>query len=254
MKCYAASIGGCSTTQSVEHYVPQGLWQSEIITYEGFDWLNGESRQLPVKSVAANILCSRHNSDLSFLDSELQRFFRTLSDFHETQFSRSHLKRSAIWKTDRADFDGRIIERALTKMAIGISCNKPDTNWHLDGAKWNKPPIPIINGLFGKSDFNYPMGLFNVNEVGDEVFNREAISVQTMIHPETQGYVGAVIGIRDCQFFINLSEIDFAQNSMGFQSLTGKLFGFGGASPAYHLSEFKFQAGSKISGIIRFEW
>jgi hypothetical protein len=44
----------------------------------GVPWLNGESKELPVSSMRANVLCQRHNSALSDLDSAAVKFIQAV--------------------------------------------------------------------------------------------------------------------------------------------------------------------------------
>jgi hypothetical protein len=71
--CYANSSGDCSTTISREHWMSKGILlalstNGRGVMVSGASWLNGNSRELRASDLAANILCTRHNSALSPLD------------------------------------------------------------------------------------------------------------------------------------------------------------------------------------------
>lgn len=80
VKCWAATLGGCSTTQSGEHYLSEGLWDSETITVRGL-W-GEEEKTIGFGSLNANILCTLHNSALSPLDAGIRKISDTIHELY----------------------------------------------------------------------------------------------------------------------------------------------------------------------------
>lgn len=80
-RCYACSLNDCESKVTKEHFVSQSVLKivSTIegrILLSGSPWL-GQNEVKPVNTsgLAANILCSRHNTSLSPLDSIGRKFF-----------------------------------------------------------------------------------------------------------------------------------------------------------------------------------
>lgn len=129
--------------------------------------MNGEAKNLPVEAVASKILCTTHNSALTHLDALAQKFFDAGAKFHNNQSLRRNLKRSAIWRVDRAEFDGDDVERLLAKIAVGVVQTQPDVRWHVGGTIMIEPPLEVLEVIYGKRSFERPMGMYFVNTVGD---------------------------------------------------------------------------------------
>jgi len=88
-KCFAAPSRDCSAKISREHWLSQGIYHElgggGPITVLGMPWQNGQAAELKPKALAANILCSRHNSALSPLDAAAADAFRILRHFQDDQ-------------------------------------------------------------------------------------------------------------------------------------------------------------------------
>jgi len=255
--CYAACLGNCCNVQSREHYISKGLWNNNLITFEGLPWLDGEPKIMAVKKVFRKILCETHNNALSDYDKEGIKLFRTSEKFHHNQHLRGKLKKSTIWKTDRETIQGRNLERLMAKVAIGILQEFPEEKWHLTNTPSINPPEEIVKAIYGLSDFEYPAGLYYVGAVGDRIQNVDKVSISTLYDSNSKGYIGSLISYRDWQFFINLSDVDMDESSLRSQS--GVIVGKNGSPAIYHPRSMNFDVGSgngggKLSGIITFEW
>jgi len=101
-------------------------------------------------------------------------------------------------------------------------------------------------------NFEFPMGLYFANTVGDIITNEDRVTVHTLLHPESGGFLGAIVSIRHLQFLINLSTINIHEYST--VSVSGKKIGRGGSQPIYRIEEINFNAGAKLSGRITLKW
>jgi hypothetical protein len=252
MPCYAACLGNCSTKLSKEHYLPKGIWKNPIITFDGFDWTGDSPKNLPVKNVAQKILCTKHNSEHSPLDEAAKRLFNTAEHFHINQHKRSSMSRSSIWKPDSAEFDGHTLERLLAKIAVGVMQERSTQRWHITNSPAIEVPKSIVETIYGLREFTPPMGMYLVNAVGDKLFNQDHVSIQTMFHPETNGYIGSIISLRDWQFFINLSQLDLKDYWM--ESASGVIIGRNGSAPTYRIARINFTTKGKLSGKLTIKW
>jgi hypothetical protein len=72
-KCYANRYGDCSTKISREHFISENLLRrihlTEPAKIAGLAWQDREKFDIvPIKGLASNILCQRHDEALSRLD------------------------------------------------------------------------------------------------------------------------------------------------------------------------------------------
>ena len=92
MTCYAVHLGDCAGGLSKEHYVSESVLEiaGTAIQVTGFPWQrSGETAQIGAASLAAKILCKRHNEQLSPLDSVAKVFLSGLkSSFQEASENR----------------------------------------------------------------------------------------------------------------------------------------------------------------------
>lgn len=79
-KCYAKSLCDCSKTISREHYVSRSLldlFEGDLFQASGFSWIHDSGNKLlSKKALSSNILCQRHNTALSGLDTLAKKYFR----------------------------------------------------------------------------------------------------------------------------------------------------------------------------------
>src|ERR1700749_3970921 len=73
--CYGAPYADCSSKLSGEHFLSKAILvkiaeRGKVLSLGGASFSPDEVRRLSVASLAANILCSQHNSGLSPLDAE----------------------------------------------------------------------------------------------------------------------------------------------------------------------------------------
>jgi hypothetical protein len=90
------------------------------VAINGFPWLEpGEQRVIGINSLTANILCDRHNSALSVLDTEAGQFLRTVKRLHAT-LNRKSLSRKPLVSI----VSGEALELWILKIACGIFYSK----------------------------------------------------------------------------------------------------------------------------------
>src|SRR5688500_9935061 len=75
MNCWAHSLGDCDDKQSREHLVSASLWEGDSITVQGFPWCRDAPATIGLANLTSKVLCKRHNSLLSPLDSEAKSVF-----------------------------------------------------------------------------------------------------------------------------------------------------------------------------------
>src|SRR5580692_4183711 len=116
--CYANELFNCSTDISREHYISKGL----LIEMGGKPQIAGFSfqpqdtlRRVGVEALTSHILCKRHNSCLSPLDSDAQRCLGALRTFDaDLQDGRTPI-------SDEVTINGTNLERWMLKVLIGMN-------------------------------------------------------------------------------------------------------------------------------------
>lgn len=81
-KCYMSSTANCSTKLSREHYISKSiLSQFGGLGVEGLPWHDSEHKfEYGVEALTSKVLCTRHNSSLSPLDSMAGHAFKQITD------------------------------------------------------------------------------------------------------------------------------------------------------------------------------
>jgi hypothetical protein len=116
--CYAKDMGDCAGTLSREHYLSSAvldLLGGTELRVQGLPWLKpGEQITLQARGIVAKILCQKHNSNLSSLDSEVASFLRTIYIC-----TRGGIQGAISLEDLCFEFDGSLIERWMLKVICG---------------------------------------------------------------------------------------------------------------------------------------
>lgn len=121
-RCYASILNDCSATISREHYlskcVLEMLSESNMIALENFRVQGAEGTKLvSLASLTGKILCDRHNSALSALDTIASGFYKTYETIH-SEFADRRLRR-----------EKRFFSSAVTTSNDGFSSSFVECSW-----------------------------------------------------------------------------------------------------------------------------
>lgn len=189
-RCYAGIRADCSPGLSSEHFLSRALLRriepaTGGIYVRGFPWQKKTVEQVGISSLAANVLCKRHNSQLSGLDGEALR----LVDLIE----RWHSREPGVFA---GTVCGEKIERYLLKVLCGALAARSAC---AQGAR-------IISGipdrwtdlLFGDSPFPAGWGLYLNAHVGDRWDNdpRTYSVAPVLLNAEPAGLCAVLRGFR----------------------------------------------------------
>lgn len=147
-RCWATGCGPCSSRQSGEHIVSQGLFSTNSVRVQGLPWCR-EAKDIGLASLTANILCADHNSQLSVADSEArawQQAFRDAWDIAHGLQRRFAIPRRV--ETFDIDF-GRFL-RWCVKTLVNITLTS-GLRIGLDGQVGIPPPW-LVELTFGRGD------------------------------------------------------------------------------------------------------
>jgi hypothetical protein len=124
----------------------------------GFPWQKaGEVKELPIKALASNILCKRHNEALACLDDIGGRFVKSLHTINADSGNGIAVDRMFL-------FNGHDIERWMLKGLCGLAYSKNLAHNAKQITDWT-PPVEWLEILFGLRLFPDKWGLYY--EAGD---------------------------------------------------------------------------------------
>ena len=157
-RCYASPLNDCSTKITGEHYISAAVLEEfsvdGAIDIGGLAWLGDSRRELPLQALVANVLCDRHNEQLSGLDSAAGSFVRRNNEVRHVLATQK--RRMPIAD---ATFEGNAIERWLLKCLCGIVASSATD---LPVGKGWRPPLGWLEILFDRTPMPAPLGLYFV--------------------------------------------------------------------------------------------
>ncbi|SRR5258708_18546477 len=158
-ECFAKSLGNCDPKMSKEHYLSDGILKlignSSLIGVAGFTWCEpGKLINVGKNSLQSKILCRKHNSELSNLDSiaiTFFEFFSNLVDFEQGQKSLEKINKFIAIKGD-------LFERWLLKFVMGnvVSGNTKIGKFDINSDFANE----YVGVLFGLKPWPKEQGLY----------------------------------------------------------------------------------------------
>ncbi len=116
-KCYLGLMKGCSDKISGEHYISRSLLNviekhNKTIDVSGLFWLpKGHVKSIGKSSLTANIICTNHNSKLSPLDTEIEKFVSAIFSIDKDLIGDASVGRKFF-------IDGTYIERWVMKTIV----------------------------------------------------------------------------------------------------------------------------------------
>jgi len=169
--CYASPLEDCGGKLSKEHYISEAILKRLNSASPAFGIPDGElrvtlpnlppgePRRLPPSALTMRILCKRHNSALSALDSEAGRLFATIDTRAEEFKANPDLSIPRI-----SLFSGHDIERWLLKV-LGAATTFGEKLFP-DRPTVTDFPRPWLEILFGLRDFEPSQGLYIRRSIG----------------------------------------------------------------------------------------
>lgn len=199
--CWAASLSDCDRKMSREHVVSKCLFESDEIMVHGFHWCLGEPKKIGLSSLVAKILCKKHNSDVSDLDSAALDAFNAFRQAIHLNNVRGKMKRPPVWSVKRFEIDGPRLERWFLKTLINLSFGR---EWIIG---WGSHPegtvsTDLVETAFGLRQFANGAGLYMAARAGDQIDSMDRVSFTPMT--EGKNLVAGRFNFRGYTFFLSL--------------------------------------------------
>lgn len=248
--CWAASIGGCSTKRSREHYVSAALWKGNEIEVVGFPWCRDKPKKVGLGSLTAHILCETHNNELSSLDAAAGVAFDALRRASALAHSRdSHPNKR--YERVRFGADGPLLERWFLKTALNLGAlQSSESCWYADKTTLAHPGPQLVNLAFGNAPVENPLGLYAAASPGDSIESMDRLEACPLFYFD-QGVIGFVFKFRGFSFLLWLaspgppSELTIPWDRSKKMSTQGL---------HRHLGYIRWTRGTKTSHYVQFAW
>jgi hypothetical protein len=149
------------------------MFPGGIVEVCGFDWCKDKPIRVGVSSVTAKILCKRHNSDLSPIDSAGKCAFDVFRQIVELAVTRAKLKPHA-WKIKKYTINGRSLERWCLKTLINLCCDRGHPIGR-DSSADGRPSDRLVRIAYGQEAFQKKAGLYWVTCPGTQFSSDEKV-------------------------------------------------------------------------------
>ena len=193
--CWAKYRGDCSNDISDEHLLSKALFPDKIVYVSGFDWCEGEQKQIGINSLVRKILCVKHNNLLSDSDNEAVKAL-DLFRYESTGSAERQSNQGRI-------INGIFLEKWLVKTAINFSIGG---NRHIgvgmNDSEVGHPSPYLLAVAFGDLNLSHGMGAYFLYPTGYYPYIPGEIIVMPIIKDDYIG--GFYFGLRGQPVFLNL--------------------------------------------------
>ena len=250
-RCWAHTLDECSLKISREHLISASLFpDTNSVTVSGFPWCKGETKTVGLASVTSKILCSKHNSLLSPLDSEAGAAFKAFNDSAILANKRLSEKASKF-KVRHFRINGALLERWLLKTLINL-CSESEL---LVGSNAVTPGIPdesLVRICFGLERFPEKSGLYLAARVGANVNSGPAIGFAPLIFDGTH-VAGGFFHFRGFFIFMSLFE-ELLPPNFDWVSSINDTSEWAGTRPTWHFQKIVVKINQVRSSVVHFDW
>jgi hypothetical protein len=196
--CYLEETNDCGTKLTAEHFVSRTVLEA----FPGGIRVSGLPRQAPgeeiaigIDSASSNILCDRHNSAFSKVDSEAGQFFRALQAI-DRDFARSTLSR----RVDYRLISGEALELWALKAACGFYYSGIASK---DGIKLRDVHAIDFEQVVQALQYHHwgpGAGLYLHAPIGSIAVSRDTLSLIPATSSDEERFVGMSLHFHGLQF------------------------------------------------------
>jgi hypothetical protein len=246
--CWASCLGGCSNKITREHLVSAALFLDNQIRVEGLPWCKGEPVQIGLSNLTSKILCKKHNSDLSGIDTaggnafDAFRQMRGLCNVREKWPDRR-------WSLFRYKVDGVGFERWCLKTLINLCCNR-ERPIGRDSTIAGRPSDRLVRIAYGLEPFPEKAGLYFAARVGMNIKSEDRVSFASL-SSQAGNIEGGLFSFRGPLLVLWL-EVGGPPAALAGVSIDGE--NLANAELKYHLKRIAVKMGRYVSQIMTFSW
>jgi hypothetical protein len=193
---------------SREHTVSQCLFDDEAITVRGLPWCLDEAKTVGLSSLVRKILCKKHNSGLSELDSAALNAFNALREVVKIEQARRG-RTARAWTIKRFVVDGPNLERWFLKTLINVAF-KGQKIIGPGSHRAGTPSKELVEIVFGLRKFEDGAGLYVAGSAGQQMTLEDRVHFTGKTHGDN--LVGATFAFRGQEFYLNLLPMRFSLN------------------------------------------
>lgn len=230
------------------------MFIGDEIKIKGFPWCRQTPQLLPKESFESNILCWKHNNDLSpTVDpAGINAFdvFRKVAEFSEQRTSA--LKNSGIvlpFEQVQYTIHGPNLERWFLKTLINlVIVGKEKVPIGSNRGNAGEPSQELVEIAFSKKQFAHGAGLYFPNHAGLTWNpNSEGVTCipQILLHPDGAHIVAGEFWFFGCPFFLHLMQVRIPL-TWNYRGRPTKFL--------YRLSRIEFNLEGDVRQKVNFQW
>lgn len=224
--CWAKSLGNCDDKISREHLVSSSVFNSNKVIIKGFDWCKDEQKEVGLNSIRTHILCRKHNSILSPIDTEAGGFISTINRCRVINQTRS--KKGSGFKVIKYDVNFDLIERWFLKTTLNLAY-KGKYKVGYENSAPGCIPEEFVEIVFGKRKFNKNRGLYLAKKVNQKLDFKATFEFRPIVFKERNILEGVFFTFHSFSFYLSLVADPFTEERK-------KMWGFGNDLDGYILS------------------
>jgi hypothetical protein len=245
-------LGGCSGGLSAEHIISGSLFLGDTIGVKGMPWCREGHKFIGKAAYTSNILCRKHNSDLSPVDDAGTNAFAGFRMMATIYTNRSGMLNYGLWcgrfDVIEQQVDGRGLERWLLKTLINMEiAGKQGLAIGLN-APQGGVATELVEIAFGIKSFEGGAGLYFSAFDNEAIDMQERIQYTSWIRDESDSSSFVAAGAFYCfgfRFFLCLEPGGFPQ-SLSMQGRELKLL--------HHIDLINVDLNNKPSQRVIFSW
>lgn len=246
-KCWAACLVDCEGGISGEHTVSQSLFKSTHVDVTGFRWCENGVKRIGLSSLTKNILCRKHNSGLSNLDSVAAHAFNVLRE--QTKLANDRTNSPNDWRrTVTFHIHASGLEKWLLKTLINFACG----GMEFIGANSTRKGYPsddLVKIAFGKQKFPKNNGLYIASKPGLSLDFADTVRMATL---SQKGYIcGCRFTFRGVYMFLDLVPGGL---QVPFEAIPGVPEDWHYITLSRPFKQIKAMQGNRLSHVVNFNW
>lgn len=243
-RCWARSVGGCSSKLSREHLFSEAIFRGPIVV-SGYPWCNGEEKVVGPAALTKKILCVAHNGASGSLDQEAASFFHEVSAAAPILLSR-RASPETLWEPSETVVNGPVIERWFLKTAINLSlAGRSDLRWYPTDSALTDVPEALVRVVYGQRSLSPPQGLYSVAIVGVPHQYDDSLSFAPVVKSGSH-IVGGTFSFRGLNYLLWLEDRQPPRSALRSEWANPELH--------FHLAGWDFFVAGRPSHRITYRW